>query len=311
MTGGTASNLNAPQTAREWLAMGLDERLSNMQNSERVQQVDITQATTTAAQKIGDFYKKAGVAPTVRVPSNIRSVDELQRVVDRVVQLTNGQLTIPDPDRPGKQKGAGRNVVQGAFNALGLSLGEQNQLSQAMFQLDAAKRSSVNENPTGVYLSRTGEPTEGVIFDAASAMKEREPMQTKLARVSPGTSIRIGTSEQGKPVRSKIVTQLSQLPSTEAQQPFMAQVKGEPPRVNRFNSTGESNSADAAIAVRKQAESRAKGKEVDAGRTRANQIKAVLATEREKRDNTKRADQASELIAQLPPNARRTRLERR
>ena len=91
----------------------------------------------------------------------------------------------------------------------------------------------------------------------------------------------------------------------------MGQVAGEKPRVNRYTRTGESDSADAAIAVRKQAEERAKGGEVDAARTRGNQVRAMLLTEREKRDNTKRADQASELIAQLPPNARRTRLRGR
>ena len=79
-------------------------------------------------------------------------------------------------------------------------------------------------------------------------------------------------------------------------------------RVDRFNNTGESDSADAAIAVRKQAESRARGKGPDPERTRANQVKAYLVNEREKRDNTKRAEQASELIAQLPPNARRVRI---
>ena len=136
-------------------------------------------------------------------------------------------------------------------------------------------------------------------------------MQTKLARVSPGTSIRIGTTEQGKPIKSKIVTQLSQLPSRESQEPFMGQEKGVPPRINRFRRAGAGEGARMRGNLRRLAEKRAKGAPVDEAALRSQQVKASLVEEREKRDNTKRADAASELIAQLPPVARRTRLRGR
>ena len=302
---GTANGLNAPQTSREWAAMNLGETLENMRGTDRIQQVDITRATTTTANKVRDYYKKIGVAPTVRVPDNVRSLDELQRVVDRVSAANNGNLTIPDPQNPGKQIPAGRNTVQGALNAIGMTLGEQRELSQAMYQLDAARRSSVNENPTGTYLSRTGEPTQGVTFDAGTEMDEGM-MKAKIARIPKGSTISVTEPGSDKPQRRSIVTQLSRLQGQGAQEPYIGQVQDEAPRVNRFNTSGESDGADAAIAVRKQAESRAKGKEVDAGRTRQNQVKAMLVTEREKRDNTRRSESASELIAQLPPTARRS-----
>lgn len=315
---GTADNLNAPQTAREWLTEAFEQQFGDRKGAsptDRIQQIDITGATTTAANRIRDYYRKVGLIPSspgpddrLQVPSNIRSVAELQKVVDRVVQATGGQMAVADPENPGRQMPAGpRQQVSAALGTMGMTLGEQRQLGQALYQLDAASRSSVNQNPTGVYLSRTGQPTEGVTFDSADVL-DSGMAKAKIARVAPGSRIRVGTAPDGKAVRSSIRTQLSQLPSEDAQRPYIGQVEGEKPRVNRFNSTGESNSADAAIAVRKQAESRSKGKGVDAERTRANQVKAVLATEREKRDNTKRADAASELIAQLPPNARRTRL---
>jgi hypothetical protein len=303
----SADALNAPQSAREWLAQGLGERLDGMKGSDRIQQVDITTATTTAANKIRDYYKKIGVAPTVRVPENIRSVEELQRVVDRVVSSTGGNLTIPNPDTPGKQMPAGRRTTEGALNALGMTLGEQRQLSQAMYQLDAAKRSSVNENPTGVYLSRTGEATKDVNFDSGDVIDDGM-MKAKLARIPRGSTIRVSVEGKDKPQRRNIVDQLRQLPTPEASQPFMGQVEGEKPRINRYTRTGESNSADAAISIREQAKARAEGGQEDAGRTRSNQVRAMLISEREKRDNTKRSEAASELIAQLPPNARRTRL---
>ena len=47
---------------------------------------------------------------------------------------------------------------------------------------------------------------------------------------------------------------------------------------------------------------------VDEKVLRGKVVKAALVSEREKRDNSKRAQQMSEIIAQLPPNARRTRL---
>ena len=92
------------------------------------------------------------------------------------------------------------------MNAIGMTLGEQQQFANAMFQLDAARRSSVNQNPTGVYLSRTGEPTKGVQFDAAEAINGNEGA-AKVARIPKGSTIRTGTDQQtGKPVRRSIVT---------------------------------------------------------------------------------------------------------
>ena len=307
---GTADHLNAPQTAREWLTQSFTNNFGAPEPSrptDRIQQVDITTATTTAANKIRDYYQKIGVAPTVRVPDNIRSVDELQRVADRVVNATGGNMTMMDPENPGSQIPAGRNSVSGALNTIGLSNGEQNQLAQALYQLDAAKRSSVNQNPTGSYLSRENEPAKDINFNSADVIDEGM-VKAKIGRVNRKSRIRVGSDTQGKPIRSDIRKQLSNLGEEGARQPYIGQVEGEAPRVNRFNSTGQSDSADAAIAVREQAKGRAKGGQEDAGRTRANQVKAMLVTEREKRDNTKRANKASELIASLPPNARRVRL---
>ena len=190
---------------------------------------------------------------------------------------------------------------------MGFTGAESGQLSQAMYQLDAAKRSSVNENPTGVYLSRTGEPTKDVNFDSGDVIDEGM-MKAKIASIPRGSTIRVAVEGQDKPQRRNIVDQLRQLPTPAAASATFGQVQGEKPRVDRYTRSGEGDGVDSAIAVRKQAESRARGKEVDAGRTRANQVRTMLIKERESRDNAKRADQASELIAQLPPNARRVRI---
>ena len=307
----SSDGLNAPQTARQWLAQGLGERMDSMRGSDQIPQIDITTATSTAANRVRDYYKKIGVTPTVRVPENIRSVDELQRVVDRVLKATGGQLTVPDFEKGGgAQKSAQGREVEGALIEMAFTGKERNQLSQALYQLDAAKRSSVNENPTGVYLSRTGEPTKDVTFDSGDVIDEGM-MKAKIASIPRGSTIRVAVEGKDKPQRRNIVDQLRQLPTPAAASATFGQVEGEQPRINRYTRSGQSDGVDSAIAVRKQAEKRAKGKEVDAGRTRANQVRTMLIKERENRDNARRADQASELIAQLPPNARRTRLRGR
>jgi len=51
---GTADNLNAPQTAREWLTMSLGQSLDQMKGSDRIPQVDITGSTTNFANKVRD-----------------------------------------------------------------------------------------------------------------------------------------------------------------------------------------------------------------------------------------------------------------
>ena len=300
---GTADNLNAPQTAREWLTSMLDGNLEQMKSSDRIPQVDITGATTNFANKVRDYYRKEGLQQATSVPPNIRSTEELQRVVDRVVGQTGGNLTMPDPESPGTQMPAGRNQVSGALNALGLTLGEQREFGQAMYQLDAARRSSVNQNPTGTYLSRTGEPTKGVTFDAGDVLDGRIDT-AKVARIPKGSTIRVGTTESGKPQRRSIVTQLSQLQGDDAQKPFYGQVEGEKPRVNRMKGKGVGEGADAGIAVRKQAEKRARGKELDAGRVRENQVKAMLVSAREKRDAAKREEQRKTIQQFTPANLR-------
>jgi len=216
-------------------------------------------------------------------------------------------LTVPNPDAPGRSMPAGRNVTGGVMNALGVTLGEQSQLSNAMYQLDAAQRSSVNQNPTGTYLNRENPKSVDVIFDAKEAVSRREG-SAEVARIPRGSTIRTGTTDSGKPQRTNIVNALAGLEGTGAQKPFMGQVQGEKPRVNRSR-PGGMGTGDALVAnIAAQARERSRGKPVDQERVRQTQVKARLTEEREKRDNAKRAEAASTLIASLPPNARRVRL---
>ena len=86
----------------------------------------------------------------------------------------------------------------------------------------------------------------------------------------------------------------------------MGQVQGEKPRVHRMRGAGMGEGADAGIAVRKQAEKRARGKELDAGRVRENQVKAMLVDARNKRDSAKREEQRKTIQSLTPANLRQS-----
>ena len=313
--GYTGENMNAPQTAKDWMETTLERTLQGQRSTSDALPVDITRETTNFANKVRDYYHKQGIAQSTTIPPNIRSSEELQRVVDRVVAAAGNGLTRPDPENPGKSLPAGRNQVDGVMNALGMTLGEQRQFSNAMFHLEAARRSTVNQNPTGVYLQRSqiqGPEQVGTVsrqydddsgkYVSGATFGAGDP--PSVARIPRGSTIGVRVPGEDKPKRRNIVEQLAKLEGEDAQRPFMGQVEGEKPRVNRMNRTGESSGVDAAIAVRKQAESRARGKEVDAGRTRENQVKAFLTQERENRDSVKREEQKEAVRSRTPANLR-------
>jgi hypothetical protein len=298
--------LNAPQTAVSWVAESMPDYREGGRTFGDFPQVDITLQTTNFANRVRDYGERTGLPALTGVSQNIRSVDELQKVSSYIAgesAKAGRGLTIPDPQRPGKSLPAGNQTIAGVMNAVGMTQGEQQQFANAMFQLDAARRSSVNQNPTGTYMSRTGEPTKGVQFDAAEAINANEG-SAKVARIPKGSTIRTGTSESGKPVRRSIVTQLAELDSPGAQKPFMGQVQGEKPRVNRMRPGGMGEGNELMSNIRRQAVARGRGKPIDEERVAQNQVKARLVEEREKRDSRKREEQRKQIQQYTPANLR-------
>ena len=310
--GSSSDALNAPQTAVSWVAESMPDYREGGRTFGDFPQTDITLQTTNFANKVRDYGGRMGLPALQQVSANIRSVDELQKVVSYISDAAakSGQgLTIPDPQRPGKSLPAGNKSVAGVMNAIGMTLGEQQQFANAMFQLDAARRSSVNENPTGVYLSRltkAGPKPMGqsdIVFDAAEAINSSEG-SAKVARIPKGSTIRTGTDAKGKPVRRSIVTQLAALDSPGAQKPFFGQVEGEKPRVNRRKPAGMGEGNEMMNNIRRQAVARSRGKGVDEERVRQTQIKARLAEERENRDSRKREEKRKQIQQYTPANLR-------
>ena len=304
--GSSSDALNAPQTAVNWVSESMPDYREGGRTFGDFPQTDITLQTTNFANKVRDYGERTGLPQLTSVSQNIRTIDELQKVSDFIAgsaAKAGTGLTIPDPQRPGKSLPAGNKTIAGVMNAIGMTLGEQQQFANAMYQLDAARRSSVNQNPTGTYISRTGEPTKGVVFDAAEAINGNEG-SAKVARIPKGSTIRTGTSESGKPVRRSIVTQLAELDSPGAQKPFMGQVQGEKPRVNRMRPGGMGEGNEMMNNIRRQAVDRSRGKGVDEERVRQNQVKARLVEEREKRDSRKREEKRKLIQEFTPANLR-------
>ena len=144
-----------------------------------------------------------------------------------------------------------------------------------------------------------------IVFDAPEAINASEG-QAKVARIPRGSTIRAGTSDNGKPVRQNIVNALADLDSTGAQKPFMGQVQGEKPRVDRRKPAGMGSGKDLEVAIFKQAQQRAMRdkKPIDQERVDQNITKARLAEEREARDAQQREKRRNEIRRFTPANLR-------
>ena len=95
---------------------------------------------------------------TPSVSDNVRNLEEVEGVakfIQKELEKRGDTLMIRNPDATSRTKNipAGTQVVSGLMQKLGMTSGDEERLANAMFQLDAAKRSSVNQNPTGTYLS--------------------------------------------------------------------------------------------------------------------------------------------------------------
>ena len=195
----------------------------------------------------------------------------------------------------------GANLVGGLMNELRMSTGDEGRLANAMFQLDAAKRSSVNQNPTGTYLSRQtlqGPKPAGqgdIVFDAPEAVG--------------GADYSVAQQKKGSKIEGKdIVSAMAGLSSPDAQKPFIGQVAGESPRISRKKPGGMGEGDELSQNIRRQAISRLKrGQKLDEDRVRQNQVKARLVEEREKRDSAKRQEQVDLIRSFTPASLRRAR----
>ena len=320
--GSTSDALNAPQTAREWVTSTMPDYREGGRTFGDFPQVDISLETTNFANRLRDLGQRIGMTGLQNVSANIRSVNELQNVAQAVDtfyrQSQDGKKLMIRDEVTGRSKPAGNQVVSGLMQELRMSSGDEQRLANALFQLDAAERSSVNQNPTGTYLGRSqrGPGTEkGVVFDAPEAMGGFGG--TPIATQKKGSSIRVGTSPQGKAVKKDIVSAMAGLENPDAAKPYIGMPRdGATSSTSSlkqdqvYNRSGETNPEGIRDAITAQARKRAKGGPIDEERNEQNIIGAQAVQRRADEDLKKRSDQMSTIIASLPPSARRSRLGR-
>ena len=334
----TAQLINAPQnpqTAREWAASNLPAMTQDTGSTPpRYPQANISKETTDFSNRVRNVLQGMELTNTPSVSGNVRNIEEIEGVakfIQKELEKRGDTLMIRNPDEASRTKNipAGTQVVSGLMQKLGMTSGDEERLANAMFQLDAAKRSSVNQNPTGTYLSRTGEPTKDVIFNAPPEGFGSLP----IAQQGGGTSIRVGTDSKGKAVKQDIRSAMAGLDAQRggagAQKPFIGMPADRPTQSTArgpmdatllqepvYNRTGQTNPAAIRSTLEALSERRAKKGESKADaairrkRNESNIIGAQAVQRRADEDLTRRADAMSTIIGSLPPVARRSSFPR-
>ena len=312
-----AQMMNAPQnpqTAREWTASNLPAMVQDTGSTPpRYPQANISKETTNFSNKLRELGIRIDSPALQQVSGNIRSIDELEKAaafVNQELERKGDTLFVMDPETR-KNIPAGTQVVSGLMQKLGMTSGDEQRLANSMFQLDAARRSSVNQNPTGTYLGRTGGPTAGITFDSP----QEGFGNVAIAQQKKGTRVK-GTGED-------VVAAMAKLQSPGAAKPYIgmpAQRSTNPlstfGQQEVYNRSGETDPAAIRSKLEQLSEGRAKKTEsrADAAirrkRNESNIIGAQAVQRRADEDLTRRADAMSTIISQLPPVGRRSRFPR-
>ena len=320
------STLNAPMTTRAWMVDKQPGYREGGRSFGDFPQVDVTGATTLFADRMrGLELPDGGGTPFSNVSPNIRSIDELQRAADAVVARLPGPFYVKEQNPDGGKLIPRRQQtpdIRGVLGQMRYTPAQETQLANAMYQLEVAKQTEINQNGKGQYYTRTGpmgnlEPTSfggttpggaQVFFNAPEAIDPRDG-QAQVARVNPGQTL------EGR----DIVTAFKGLQTPGAQQPFIGQVAGERPRVDRRNSTGQTTPEGIERSMRQQEQQFAQNRQktaakkdsrvivrpvdqqqVDEPALRGKVVKAQLTQERANRDATKRQKKQTEIMQYIP-----------
>ena len=340
-----SAQFNAPQTTRSWMVNQQPDYYQSERSFGNYPQADISGATQLFASRLRGMPGFGGIS------DNVRSIDEMQRAVDIASRRDDISFATREPvtDAQGnvtlKSTPQANPDIRGLLSAMRYTPAEEMALANAMYQMEVARGTTVNQQGKQQYFTRQGpngtltpvgmkiSETNGgaqVFFDSPEAIDPREG-QARVARISPGQKI------EGRDIK----TALSGLSDPDAAKPFIGAVEEIDPTTGRrslesnagpayktrYNKTGADDLVGIESALREQeqeyAYKRAKTaarkdpravvrpqsqQPVDESALRGKVVKAALVSEREKRNNSRRAEQMSEIISMLPPNARRTRL---
>ena len=317
---------NAPMTTRSWMVEKQPGYREGGRSFGDFPQVDVTGATTLFADRMrGLELPNGGGTPFSNVSPNIRSMDELQRAADAIVARLPGPFYVKEQNPAGGKLIPRRQQtpdIRGVLGQMRYTPAQETQLANAMYQLEVAKQTEINQNGKGQYFTRTGpmgnlEPTSfggttpggaQVFFNAPEAIDPRDG-QAQVARVNPGQTL------EGR----DIVTAFKGLSTPGAQQPFIGQVAGERPRVDRRNSTGQTTPEGIERSMRQQEQQFAQNRQktaakkdsrvivrpvdqqkIDEPALRGKVVKAQLTQERANRDAKKRQKKQTEIMQYIP-----------
>ena len=320
--GGTPNNmtsagmLNAPQSAKQWIEQTQPDYREGGRVFGDYPQTDITLATTNFANRLRDLegYGMENVSP------NIRSADELQRVVDHVVATAaarGDKLYDFNPDT-GKNQIAQNPDIRAVMNKLRMSDPEQSQLAGALAQLEMAKQTQVNQQAKDAYAMRTGGATPRVTFDAPEAI-DPQSGAARIARQRKGSSIRVGTGTNSRgqvvPIKQDIRAAMQGLSDPMAADTSIGAVVEDRPSTTSFhgqqiyNRTGETSpeGIERVLVEKAMRNSRKTGKPVDVEGTKTNIRNAQFVQERADRAARDRAERESEIMSALLPSDQRMR----
>jgi hypothetical protein len=316
MGSNTPSNsqaLNAPtaQSAQSWVAGQAPDYYDGGRTFGDLQQVNIGGTTTELAKRIRGM-KIGNKRLFSKVKPQVRSIDELQAVVNAIVRVAGEEgVTLgtkevnPQTGRMRTKRSANPGTVE-ALNLLRYTPAEQERIASALFQLGASKSSGIDNEMKRRFFAREGDPRfrDDITFGSVDALPSARPDETQaqLARINPGQTIE----------NRDIVSALRDLEVADARKPFMGAVidpstgkvetNAGPGRIYRFNNTGVTGE-DIEPFLREQAEgySAKTGKPIDEDRLKVTTTKARLTDERARRDRAKRRQLESDIKARRGP----------
>ena len=308
--------LNAPMSAKTWVEQTQPDYREGGRTFGDFPQTDITLATTNFANRLKalEGFGLEGVS------QNIRSTEELQRVVDHVVAVSaqRGEKMYEFDPATGKNVFTPTPGVRAVMTKLRMSEPEQTALAGALAQMEMAKQQQVNQASKDAYFARSGGATPNVVFDAPEAINPQGGA-ARIARQPKGSSIRVGTGvgAKGQPVAIKqdIRAAIQGLSDPMAADTSIGAVVEDRPATSSFrgdqiyNRTGETSpdAIEQVLVEKAMRNSRKTGKPVDVETTKSNIRNAQFVQERADRAARKRADKEAEIMSALLPSDQRMR----
>ena len=286
----TSNGLNAPRDVRSWIELNRPDFRESSSSFGNYPQVDITQETTNFANKIRNLGQQLNMDGLSNVSANVRTPEELQSAVDMVISgmAERGKTFYMKNPETGKNEAVSNPGVAEVMQKLRMTSGDQVRLANAMFQMDAARRSQVNQNANQAYDTRMTPGSSSRVAGPQERNRQFVNYDSPEAvggNLTPVAQAPFGSKVDGKDIRAE----LGKLENDDASIPYIGQVEGESPRINRRKPGGMGSGEELERNLRRQAISRSARKRLDTERMNANITKARLVEERQNRTDRERA----------------------